>query len=525
MRTIALRNVTKRYGLVAAIDGVSIEIRRGEIHAILGENGAGKTTLMRVLCGLARPDAGEILVDGAPATLRSPRDAARLGIAMVHQHQMLAPRLTVAENLLLALRDERGFFVRRARARARVTALSDRFGLGLDPDATIASLTVGVAQRVEIMKALANDASVLILDEPTAVLAPPEVASLLEIMRRSAASGAAVLFVTHKLAEVRAAASRVTVLRRGRVALEMAVTPETDVESLARAVVGAEDAARDFAAEGRAIGVAPAAAGETPSSSVLLSVRDVVDRSGVLARVTLDVRAGEIVGIAGVDGNGQAELARVVAGIETAREGAVSAPERDGAAQSAPTRESAEIAPRVALVPGDRTLEGLVGEMPVWENLSIGRHRESAFRRRGILGKLGILDRAELRRHAARLATEYDVRAANLDQRVVELSGGNQQKVVLARALATGSRVLVAVNPTRGLDVGATRFVHKTLAEHRDRGGAVLLISSDLDEILVLSDRVGVLFRGALHVLPPAETTLARIGELMVGVASAANSR
>jgi simple sugar transport system ATP-binding protein len=495
MRTIALRNVTKRYGAVAAIDGVSIEIRRGEIHAILGENGAGKTTLMRVLCGLARPDAGEILVDGAPAHLRSPRDAARLGIAMVHQHQMLAPRLTVAENLLLALRDERGFFVHAARVRARVSALSERFGLGLDPDATIASLTVGVAQRVEILKALANDASVLILDEPTAVLAPPEVASLLEIMRRSAASGAAVLFVTHKLAEVRAAASRVTVLRRGRVTLEMDVGSETDVETLARAVVGAENAA--------------SASHALPSPSraeVLLSLRDVVDRSRVLERVTLDVHAGEIVGIAGVDGNGQAELARVVAGIEPALEGALTAP------------------PQLALVPGDRTLEGLVGEMPIWENLSIGPHRVREFRRRGILGSLGVLDRAKLRRHAARLATEYDVRAANLDQRAAELSGGNQQKVVLARALATGARVLVAVNPTRGLDVGATRFVHNALVAHRDRGGAVLLISSDLDELLALSDRAGVLFRGALTMLPPAETTLARIGELMVGVTRAASA-
>jgi simple sugar transport system ATP-binding protein len=235
-------------------------------------------------------------------------------------------------------------------------------------------------------------------------------------------------------------------------------------------------------------------------------LRDVVDRSRVLERVTLDVHAGEIVGIAGVDGNGQAELARVVAGIEPALEGALTAP------------------PQLALVPGDRTLEGLVGEMPIWENLSIGPHRVREFRRRGILGSLGVLDRAKLRRHAARLATEYDVRAANLDQRAAELSGGNQQKVVLARALATGARVLVAVNPTRGLDVGATRFVHNALVAHRDRGGAVLLISSDLDELLALSDRAGVLFRGALTMLPPAETTLARIGELMVGVTRAASA-
>ena len=496
MRTIALQNVTKRYGPVAAIEDVSLEIRLGEIHAILGENGAGKTTLMRVLCGLARPDAGAILVDGAPVQLRSPRDAARLGIAMVHQHQMLAPRLTVAENLLLALRAERSFFVRRERAREHVRALSERFGLGLDPDATIASLPVGVAQRVEILKALANDARVLILDEPTAVLAPSEIASLLEIMRRSAASGAAVLFVTHKLAEVRAAASRVTVLRRGRVALEMRVGAATDVEALARAVVGAPTSATRAAP--------PRGAAVSQAAEPLLSMRGIVDRSGALASVTLDVAAGEIVGVAGVDGNGQAPLARVAAGIERPSQGVVSAP------------------PRVAIVPGDRTLEGLVGEMPVWENLSIGPHREPAFRRRGMLGKLGALDREALRRHAARLAAEHDVRAASLDQPVAALSGGNQQKVVLARALATGARVLVAVNPTRGLDVGATRFVHEALAAHRDRGGAVLLISSDLDEILALSDRVGVLFRGALTVLPRAETTLARIGELMVGVASRA---
>lgn len=520
VRTISLHEVTKRFGALTALDRVSIDVRAGEIHAIIGENGAGKTTLMRVLSGLAAPDGGEVRVDGAATALRSPRDALRLGIGMVHQHQMLAPRLTVAENLLLAMRSERGFFVRKTRMRAIARDLSERFGLGLDPDAAVASLPVGVAQRVEILKALANDVKVLILDEPTAVLAPGEIDGLLAIMRRLAAAGASVLFVTHKLGEVRLVASRATVLRRGRVVLGLSVAEDADLDAVARAVVGAGGAA-DEAGGAAAGGVG----GDLPpgdarrargAAEVLLSLRGVSaardedaseaprGRPLALDDASFDLCAGEILGIAGVDGNGQAELARVAAGIDRPVRGAVAA------------------AGRAAFVPGDRTREGVFAGMSVLENLAIGPHRDPGYRARGAAGRAGVLDAARLRAHAARALAAHDIRATGVEQPAGELSGGNQQKVVLARELASGARVVVVVNPTRGLDIGATRFVHAALRGHRDRGGAVLLVSSDLDEVLALADRVGVLYRGRLRILDAGETTLARIGELMVGVEAGA---
>ncbi|MFN0152135.1 MAG: ABC transporter ATP-binding protein [bacterium] len=518
MISVSLHDVTKRYGALTALDRVSLEIRPGEIHAILGENGAGKTTLMRVLCGLASPDSGEVLVDGAPVAIRSPRDAVRLGVGMVHQHQLLAPRLSVAENLLLAMRSERGFFIRRARMRQIARGLSERFGLGLDPDAIVSSLPVGVAQRVEILKALSNDAKLLILDEPTAVLAPGEIDGLLGIMRRLAEAGAAVLFVTHKLGEVRLAASRVTVMRHGRVALELRLGSGADFGAVARAVVGAANSevradartAADAAHEVRAA-VRAATAAATDAREVLLAARGVsvardTDESApsgatplVLDDASFELHAGEILGIAGVDGNGQAELALAAAGIDR------------------PARGSVTAAGCAAFVPGDRTREGLIAEMSILENLSIGPHRERAHRARGVAGRAGVLDLASLRALAARALAAHDIRATGIDQRAGDLSGGNQQKVVLARELGSGARVVIVVNPTRGLDIGATRFVHDTLRAHRDRGGGVLLISSDLDEVLALADRVGVLFRGRLRILAPGEATLARVGEMMVG--------
>ncbi len=521
MLSVSLHDVTKRYGALTALDRVSIEIRPGEIHAILGENGAGKTTLMRVLSGLASPDAGEVRVDGAPVALRSPRDAVRLGVGMVHQHQMLAPRLSVAENLLLAMRSERGFFIRKARMREIASGLSERFGLGLDPDAIVSSLPVGVAQRVEILKALANDVKLLILDEPTAVLAPGEIDGLLGIMRRLAEAGAAVLFVTHKLGEVRLAASRVTVMRRGRVALELRVGAGADFGAVARAVVGAESAENAASATSTATGGAAqdttrAAAASIDAREVLLAARGVCvarDADDSPARgaspfalddASFELHAGEILGIAGVDGNGQAELALAAAGIDR------------------PLRGSVTAVGRAAFVPGDRTREGLIAEMSVFENLAIGPHRDRGYRARGAAGRAGVLDLGSLRALADRALTAHDIRATGIDQRAGELSGGNQQKVVLARELGSGARVVIVVNPTRGLDIGATRFVHDTLRAHRDRGGAVFLISSDLDEVLALGDRVGVLFRGRLRILAPGEATLARVGEMMVGAAEGA---
>jgi simple sugar transport system ATP-binding protein len=528
VRSVELRDVAKRFGRVAALEGVSLSVRAGEVHALLGENGAGKTTLMRILYGLVAPDAGEISIDGRPAAIRSPRDAVDLGIGMVHQHQMLVPTLTVAENVLLARRDERSFFYDARRAAESVRSISAAQGLSVDPDARAGDLPLGVAQRAEIAKALANDVSLLILDEPTAVLAPGEVEGLLATLRRLAASGVAILFVTHKLPEVLAVATRATVLRGGRVAWEGVAGRDTSVATLARAVVGgaargaaAADAGRrrdegggesrgsgaaDTGPRGDRGGDAPLGAPEAARGGApLLSLRGVVRFAPGAAApprlddVALDVRAGEIVGIAGVDGNGQAELARVAGGIEAPDAGAVAA------------------TGRVGLVPGDRTREGLVFAMSVWENLSLGAHRESRFRGTGAAGWLGALDRSALRARAASAVERFAIRAAGIDQPAADLSGGNQQKVALARELLRDAAVLVVMNPTRGLDVGATHFVHDTLRAFRERGGGVLLISSDLDEVLALSDRVGVLYRGRLRVLPPGEATAARVGEIMVG--------
>ncbi|NLG83874.1 MAG: ABC transporter ATP-binding protein [Firmicutes bacterium] len=493
-----MRGIVKRFPGVVANAGVDFELRRGEVHALLGENGAGKTTLMKILYGLCLPDAGEIRVHGRPVRIDGPRRAIALGIGMVHQHFMLIPPFTVAENIVLGLEPRRGPAFDLSRARAEVAAISERYGLQVDPDARIETISLGMQQRVEILKALYRQADVLILDEPTAVLTPQEVGELVEIIRRLAASGKSIVFITHKLREVMSVADRVTVLRRGE-RIGTLRPAETTLEELARMMVGRE-VALELTKE-------PA----TPDGEVL-RLRDVSalnDRHlPALRRVSLSVRAGEILGIAGVEGNGQAELVEVIAGLRPITTGEIFLGDRriDGLGP----RRIHELG--VAYVPEDRQRRGLILDFSLAENLILVEHRRRPFARGPAL------DRVAIHRHAERLIAEYDIRAAGTGSKAGALSGGNQQKVVVARALASRPRLLLVSQPTRGLDVGATEFVHRRILTERDRGAAVLLVSLELDELLALSDRIAVIYEGEIvGLFARDEVSEDELGLLMAG--------
>jgi simple sugar transport system ATP-binding protein len=496
---LRIAGITKRFADVVANDGIDLEASAGEIHAILGENGSGKTTLMNVLFGLYAPDAGSVEIRGERVAFASPRDAIARGVGMVHQHFMLVPTLTVAQNVVLGLPGPRGPWDPRldlAGVEARLRELADTYRFQLDPGAPVWALPVGAQQRVEILKALYRGAHILILDEPTAVLTPQEAHELFDILRALAAQGRVILFITHKLDEVMAVSHRVTVLRAGRVVGVMA-TDAVDPPTLARMMVG-----RDVAAT-RPARTAPS--GEPLLTVEALEAHD--DREAPALRgVSFAVHGGEIFGLAGVDGNGQRELAEVVMGLRPARAGTV--------------RVAGETSPRgrvrrVGHIPEDRLRTGLVGPFSVAENLMLKAYHRPPFTR------LGLLDDGAARAHAEAAMRDFDIRAPGPRAPVRTLSGGNQQKVVLARELVARPRVLVATQPTRGLDVGATEYVHRRLLAARDAGCAVLLISTDLDEVLALGDRVGVLSAGRLvAVLPAAEASRDRLAPLMAGLAA-----
>ena len=501
--TLRLDRITRRFGALVANREVSLTISPGEIHALVGENGAGKTTLMRVLYGLLEPHGGRIEVDGRAVRIASPEAAMKFGIGMVHQHFMLVETLTVAENVVLG-REPRASFGRfdRDRAIAEVEALAARHGLPVDPRAPIASVSVGAQQRVEILKALQRGARVLILDEPTAVLTPQEVDELFAVLRELRAGGAAIVLITHKLAEVFAIADRVTVMRAG-------------------AGVGAGPIAeftRGRVAElmvGRPIAPLRARADRAPGG-VLLETRDleVPDERGLPAvrGVSLAVRAGEIVGIAGVEGNGQHELIECIAGLRPPRGGTVAIAGHTVSGRSA--REHA--AAGLAHIPSDRLHRGLVPGMTLAENLVLGRSARRDAER------LAFTPRA-LERRAAPLLAEYDVRPPEPRARAAQLSGGNQQKLIAARELSRGAAVVLAAHPTRGVDLGAVEFIHRRLLAERDAGRAVLLVSSELTEILTLGDRVLVMFEGRIvHETRPADTDERTLGLHMTGRASSA---
>jgi ABC-type uncharacterized transport system ATPase subunit len=482
---LELRGITKRFGALVANDAIDFELRRGEIHALLGENGAGKSTLMNVLYGLHHPDEGEIRLDGEPVRIDSARHAIGLGIGMVHQHFMLVPVMTVAENLVLGTEPHRGPLLDYKAAAARTRELSERYGLAVDPDARVEDLGVGAQQRVEILRALFRDAKVLVLDEPTAVLTAQESQDLFRVLRALTEDGASVVFISHKLNEVLDVSDRVTVLRRGK-KIDTVETEGSTERSLARLMVGRDVLLRVEKPE------------HTPGEPAL-EVRDlhVSDDRGLPAvrGLSLTVRAGEIVGVAGVDANGQSQLIEAITGLRKVESGAITVDGQDITGQSA----LAAIRAGVGHIAEDRHERGLVLQFDLAENLSLLEYRKPTMRQRGLLSPRKMDERAK------QLLTDYDVRGGDCHTPAASLSGGNQQKCVIARELAADPKVLIAAQPTRGLDVGAIEFVHRRLVEERDKGRAILLISLELEEVRSLSDRALVIYEGEIVAeLPPA---------------------
>ncbi|HEY2555964.1 MAG TPA: ABC transporter ATP-binding protein [Diaminobutyricibacter sp.] len=494
---LELRGITKRFGALVANDHIDLTVEPGEIHCLLGENGAGKSTLMNVLYGLYQAEEGDILLDDEVQHFNGPGDAMKAGIGMVHQHFMLIPVFTVAENVMLGHETTKfGGRLDLPAARRRVQEISARFGFHVDPDALIEDLPVGVQQRVEIIKALSRDAKVLVFDEPTAVLTPQETDELMEIMRQLKAQGTAIVFITHKLREVREVADRITVIRLGKVVGE--VSPTATNTEMASMMVG------------RAVELTVHKEPATPGDPALvvtdLSVIDPIGQL-VVNKVSFEVRAGEILAIAGVQGNGQTELTEALLGLQPRVTGRI---ELDGKPITGLSVRRV-LDTGVGFVPEDRNEDGLIGEFTIAENLMLDRSTSEPFVKGGTL-QLGY--RAEF---AEQKVQEFDVRAQGIDTKVGRLSGGNQQKVVLARELSRDLRLFVAAQPTRGLDVGSIEFVHKRIVATRDAGLPVVVVSTELDEVAALADRIAVMYRGGIVGIVPGNTSRDVLGLMMAG--------
>jgi general nucleoside transport system ATP-binding protein len=494
---VVLEGITKRFPGVVANDDVSLELRPGEVHALIGENGAGKSTLMRILYGMYPADAGRIVIKGEEVRIHSPRDAIARGIGMVHQHFVLVDPFTVAENVILG--DEGGAILQREESEQKVKDLADAYGFQIDPHATVEDLSVGEEQRVEILKALYRGVEILILDEPTAVLTPLETGDLFENLRRLRADGKSIVFISHKLDEVLEIADRITVLRRGAVVGE--TTPaETSKAKLAEMMVGRPVLFRL----------------EKPEVEIGEPVLRLEGLTGGRLRdLSLDVRAGEIVGVAGVEGNGQRDLADVVMGLRPLDAGRILLDGEDLASRSTAEIRNAG----VGFVPEDRHEQGLVLGMTLWENLVLGRQDDPPFVRFGVLSLRRI---KELSRKLVRL---FDVRARSIDVTAGALSGGNQQKLILARELETDPKLLLAAQPTRGLDVGAIEFVWSQILEQKAAGRGILLISAELDEIYALSDRILTLYEGTITGEYPPSAAAEDVGRGMLGDVAAQGAR
>ena len=483
-----------------ANDHIDITVEPGEVHALLGENGAGKSTLMNQLYGLLQPDEGEIVLDGVAKTFRSPRDAIAAGIGMVHQHFMLVPVFSVAENITLGAEEVRGGplgILDRRRIRRDVVETSKKYGLPVDPDALVEDLPVGAQQRVEIVKALTRDVDLLILDEPTAVLTPQETDELLAVMRSLAESGKSIVFITHKLKEVKAIADRITVIRRGRTVGTAA--PDTSEDELAALMVG-----RDVSLE---VSKGPAEPGRE-----VLKIRGLVvdDDRGVRAvdGVDLVVRAGEVLGIAGVQGNGQTELVEAVVGLRAIRAGTLEIDDQDLRGQG--TKRI--LRSGVGYIPEDRSVDGVVRDFSVAENLVLDMYDRPPFGNSFKLNPKAIADSARDR------VSQFDIRTSSPESAVSTLSGGNQQKVVVAREMSRPLRLMIASQPTRGGDVGSIEFIHNQIIHERDNGTAVLVVSSELDEVVALADRLAVMYRGRILATVSPDLPREEIGLLMAGV-------
>lgn len=498
---LEITNVTKTFPGVVANENISITVAAGEIVALLGENGAGKSTLVKSVFGMVRPDSGEIRIKGEIITPGDTGGAIARGVGMVHQHFQLVPVMTVTENIILGSEPKRGIFLNMKAARAEVVALSTKYGLEVDPDAFVEDLPVGTQQRIEILKALRKDVDLLILDEPTAVLTPQETDEFLQVMRNLAASGVGVLFITHKLREVMAVADRVVVLRNGRVAGSTS-PKETDEEGLAQLMVGRNVVLQVEKSEAK------------PAASILvikdLSVND--DRKHLAVDgLNLEVRAGEIVGVAGVEGNGQRELVEAICGMRPRISGEILV-----AGESAPDMHPHKVhSMGVSHIPEDREKHGLVTTYSIEDNLVLNQFDRAPF------AKGWIRNMAALEENATRLVKEFDIRTPSIATTAGALSGGNKQKVVVARELSQDTRVVVAAQPTRGVDVGSIEFIHNQLIAARDAGAAVLLVSAELDEILSLADRVAVMFGGKIvAILEAKEAERVLVGRLMAGLSA-----
>jgi simple sugar transport system ATP-binding protein len=495
---LELRGITKRFPGVLANDAVDFDLHRGEVHALLGENGAGKSTLMNILYGLYTPDEGEILLNGSPIDLGSTRAAIEHGIGMVHQHFMLIPVMTVSENIVLATEPRKaGVLLDYDTARRRVRELSERYGLAVDPDARIDRITVGQQQRVEILKALYRGAEILILDEPTAVLTPQEAKELFDILRALKDQGKSIIFISHKLNEVLEIADRITTLRRGKRVDTIPAEGATE-ESLARMMVGREVLLRVEKTSGK-------------PGAPLLQVEhlEVVDDRGLEAvrDVSFEVRGGEILGLAGVDANGQSELIDAIAGLRAVRSGRIVVDGKNVTSAHA----KAALDAGIGHIPEDRHRRGLILPFSLTENFALHDYRHPPNSRFGFLNLGAMLQRAR------RLLKEFDVRGGTPTTPAFALSGGNQQKIVLAREIDGDPKVLIAAQPTRGLDVGAIEFVHRRLLEQRDTGRAVFLVSLELEEILSLSDRILVIYEGRIVGEFPPTATEEELGFAMTG--------
>ncbi len=496
---LEVRGLTKRFPGVLANDHISLTLRKGMVLGLLGENGAGKSTLMNIIYGLYQPDEGEILINGKPVTIHDPNDAIRLGIGMVHQHFQLVPVLSVTENIMLGDEATRGPFLDRRSARHRITEISQQYGLDVDPDALVQDLPVGVQQRVEIIKALYRKADILILDEPTAVLTPQETEGLFLIMHALLERGVSIIFISHKLKEVLEICVEIVVLRNGKVVGHTSPGRATE-EMLAEMMVGREvllEVEKDPA---------------HPADPVLV-IRDLVvndDRNlQAVKGISLEVRAGEIIGVAGVQGNGQTELVEAITGLRPVISGEVLINGVD--VTNAPPRRITETG--VAHVPEDRQKNGMVSSFPVKDNLVLQTYYVEPYSSGIVSNERAIEETAE------QLVKQYDVRTPNVFVPIGKLSGGNQQKVIIAREFSRHSRLLIAAQPTRGLDVGSIEYIHKQIVKQRDEGAGVLLVSAELDEILSLSDRVVVMFGGRImDILPIDLATRNLCGLLMAGV-------